>query len=122
MEEKIYRRSDSYVTYWPDRRHCLRQKHCRHHVARIGAGIVDCDVIAHDVVEPGSEGLKAVAAAFGPKTLLADGSMDRAYIGSVVFGDKAKKAQLEAILFPSSMPASTGKSKIEENKKSCHFP
>ena len=62
----------------------------------LGAGIVDCDVIAHDVVEPGSEGLAAVAAAFGPKTLLADGSMDRAYIGSVVFGDKAKKAQLEA--------------------------
>ena len=41
----------------------------------LGAGIVDCDVIAHDVVEPGSEGLAAVAAAFGPKTLLADGSM-----------------------------------------------
>lgn len=51
----------------------------------LGAGIVDCDVIAHDVVEPGSEGLAAVAAAFGPKTLLPDGSMDRAYIGSVVF-------------------------------------
>lgn len=36
----------------------------------LGAGIVDCDVIAHDVVEPGSEGLAAVAAAFGPKNAL----------------------------------------------------
>ena len=84
----------------------------------LGAGIVDCDVIAHDVVEPGSEGLAAVAAAFGPKTLLADGSMDRAYIGSVVFGDKAKKAQLEAILFPLIHAGIDGEiKKIEENKK-----
>ena len=49
---------------------------------QLGASIVDCDVIAHDVVQPGSEGLKQVAAAFGLKTLLADGSMDRAYIGT----------------------------------------
>ena len=84
----------------------------------LGAGIVDGDVIAHDVVEPGSEGLAAVAAAFGPKTLLADGSMDRAYIGSVVFGDKAKKAQLEAILFPLIHAGIDGEiKKIEENKK-----
>ena len=84
----------------------------------LGAGIVDCDVIAHDVVEPGSEGLVAVAAAFGPKTLLPDGSMDRAYIGSVVFGDKAKKAQLEAILFPLIHAGIDEEiKKIEENKK-----
>ena len=54
-----------------------------------GAGIVDCDVIAHDVVLPGTKGLEAVAAAFGPKALCEDGSMDRAYIGSLVFQDKA---------------------------------
>ena len=87
----------------------------------LGAGIVDCDVIAHDVVEPGSEGLAAVAAAFGPKTLLADESMDRAYIGSVVFGDKAKKAQLEAILFPPSMPASGKSKKSKKIKKILSF-
>lgn len=89
----------------------------------LGAGIVDCDVIAHDVVEPGSEGLVAVAAAFGPKTLLPDGSMDRAYIGSVVFGDKAKKAQLEAILFPLIHAGIDEEiKKLKKIKKSCHFP
>ena len=80
-----------------------------------GAGIVDCDVIAHDVVLPGTKGLEAVAAAFGPKALCEDGSMDRAYIGSLVFQDKAKKAQLEACCFPSSMTAS--KKKSEKSKK-----
>lgn len=89
---------------------------------KLGAGIVDCDVIAHDVVEPGSQGLQAVAEAFGPKTLLADGSMDRAYIGSVVFGDSAKKAQLEAILFPLIHAGIDGEiKKIEENKKILSF-
>ena len=44
--------------------------------------------------------------------------MDRAYIGSVVFGDKAKKAQLEAILFPLIHAGIDGEiKKIEENKK-----
>lgn len=67
---------------------------------QLGAGIIDCDQIAHDVVQPGSEGLKAVADAFGPHTLCADSTMDRAYIGRVVFGNREKKAQLEGILFP----------------------
>lgn len=66
----------------------------------LGAAIVDSDVIAHQVVEKGSAGLRQVAAAFGPKTLLADGSMDRAYIGSVVFNNPQQKAVLEGILFP----------------------
>lgn len=67
---------------------------------RLGASIIDCDVIAHDVVMPGSKGLAAVAAAFGPKTIRPDGTMDRAYIGDVVFHDKSQKAVLEGILFP----------------------
>ena len=65
-----------------------------------GAGIVDCDVIAHDVVLPGTKGLEAVAAAFGPKALCEDGSMDRAYIGSLVFQDKAKKGRARRIIVP----------------------
>lgn len=67
---------------------------------QLGAAIVDSDVIAHEVVAPGSEGLQQVAAKFGSKTLLADGSMDRAYIGSVVFQDPQQKTVLEGILFP----------------------
>lgn len=65
-----------------------------------GAAIIDCDIIARDVVQPGSEGLQAVVHAFGPQALLSDGTMNRAYIGSVVFTDTARKKELEDILFP----------------------
>ncbi len=65
-----------------------------------GAAIIDCDIIARDVVQPGSDGLQAVARAFGPQALLPDGTMNRAYIGSVVFHDAARKKELENILFP----------------------
>lgn len=65
-----------------------------------GAAIIDCDVIARDVVEPGSAALEKVAKTFGPESLLPDGSMNRAYIGSLVFADKEKKKALEDILFP----------------------
>ncbi len=64
------------------------------------AAIIDCDIIARDVVQPGSEGLQAVVRAFGPQALLPDGTMNRAYIGGIVFNDAAKKKELEDILFP----------------------
>lgn len=65
-----------------------------------GAAIIDCDIIARDVVQPGSDGLQAVARTFGPQALLPDGTMNRAYIGGIVFNDAAKKKELEDILFP----------------------
>ncbi|MCH4178606.1 MAG: dephospho-CoA kinase [Megasphaera sp.] len=65
-----------------------------------GAAIIDCDVLARDVVAPGSKGLQSVREAFGPQAVRPDGSMDRAYIGSVVFHQPARKAELEGILFP----------------------
>ena len=64
------------------------------------AAIIDCDIIARDVVLPGSKGLQAVVRAFGPQALLSDGTMNRAYIGSIVFTNPAKKQELEEILFP----------------------
>lgn len=64
------------------------------------AAIIDCDIIARDVVLPGSKGLQAVGRAFGPQALLSDGTMNRAYIGSIVFTNPAKKQELEEILFP----------------------
>lgn len=67
---------------------------------QFGASVVDCDVLAREVVLPGTKGLAAVAAAFGPKAVRPDGTMDRAYIGSVVFGNAERKAELERILFP----------------------
>lgn len=64
------------------------------------AAIIDCDIIARDVVLPGSKGLQAVVRAFGPQALLSDGTMNRAYISSIVFTNSAKKQELEEILFP----------------------
>ena len=66
----------------------------------LGAVVVDADVLARRVVEPGSEGLTAVVAAFGAGVLTADGALDRPALGRVVFADEAARARLNAILHP----------------------
>ena len=66
----------------------------------LGAVVVDSDVLAREVVEPGTPGLAAVVDAFGPGVLTADGALDRAALGGVVFGDEAARRRLEAILHP----------------------
>lgn len=65
-----------------------------------GAVVVDADQIAREVVEPGTEGLAGVVAAFGAGVLRPDGSLDRAVLGSLVFADPAALATLNAILHP----------------------
>ncbi|MDH6127121.1 dephospho-CoA kinase [Kitasatospora sp. GP82] len=69
-------------------------------LAELGAVIVDSDLIAREVVAPGTEGLRAVAAEFGPEILRPDGSLDRAALGAVVFADPARLAALNAIVHP----------------------
>lgn len=66
----------------------------------LGAKVIDCDRIAHDVVDVGTEGVRRVAAAFGPEAVGPGGAMNREYMGRLVFGDKAAKKRLEEILFP----------------------
>ncbi|WP_033213009.1 dephospho-CoA kinase [Kitasatospora phosalacinea] len=69
-------------------------------LAARGAVIVDSDVIAREVVAPGTPGLAAVAAEFGPGVLLPDGALDRPALGRVVFADPARLAKLNAIVHP----------------------
>ncbi len=69
-------------------------------LAALGAVIVDSDLIAREVVAPGTPGLAAVAAEFGPGVLLPDGSLDRPALGRIVFGDPARLAALNAIVHP----------------------
>ncbi|MFB7664631.1 dephospho-CoA kinase [Kitasatospora sp. NPDC056138] len=69
-------------------------------LAALGAVIVDSDLIAREVVAPGTDGLAAVAAEFGPEVLRADGSLDRPALGAVVFADPARLAALNAIVHP----------------------
>lgn len=68
--------------------------------AALGAGIADADVIARDLVRPGMPALREIAAAFGADMLLEDGSLDRAAMRALIFGDAAAKARLESILHP----------------------
>lgn len=65
-----------------------------------GAVLVDADLIAREVVAPGTPGLAAVVAEFGEEVLLPDGALDRPRLGSVVFADPARLAALNAIVHP----------------------
>jgi len=69
-------------------------------LASYGAVLVDSDVIAREVVEPGTEGLAAVVAEFGEQILTADGRLDRPKLGAVVFADDQRRAALNAIVHP----------------------
>jgi len=65
-----------------------------------GVPVIDADVLAREVVSPGSEGVAAVAAELGADVLAADGSLDRKKVAALVFGDEAKLGRLNAILHP----------------------
>ena len=69
-------------------------------LAERGAVVIDADVLAREVVTPGSPGLAAVVAEFGTDVLAPDGSLDRPGLGSVVFGDADRLAALNAIVHP----------------------
>jgi dephospho-CoA kinase len=68
--------------------------------AKLGAGLVDTDLVARDVVAPGEPGLAAVTQAFGAGVLLRSGELDRAALRRIVFADDAKRHQLESLLHP----------------------
>ncbi|MCC5868387.1 MAG: dephospho-CoA kinase [Gammaproteobacteria bacterium] len=68
--------------------------------AALGVTIVDTDVIAREVVAPGSPALEEIRGQFGHEVFAADGSLDRARMRELVFADAARRRQLEAILHP----------------------
>ena len=65
-----------------------------------GIPLVDSDLIAREVVEPGQPALAAVADAFGPDVLGPDGRLDRRRLRDIIFSDPTARARLEAILHP----------------------
>ena len=69
-------------------------------LAEHGAVVVDADQVVRDVQRPGSPVLAAIAAEFGERMLGEDGSLDRAALGSRVFGDPDAVARLNAIVHP----------------------
>jgi dephospho-CoA kinase len=69
-------------------------------LAEHGAVHVDADVLAREVVEPGTTGLAAIAERFGPSVIAPDGTLDRPALGAIVFSDPEARADLNAITHP----------------------
>jgi dephospho-CoA kinase len=65
-----------------------------------GVPVIDTDLIAREVVEPGQPALAAVAQAFGSGVLDSDGRLDRRRLREIIFNDATARARLEAILHP----------------------
>jgi dephospho-CoA kinase len=76
------------------------KSHVANRLRAAGVPIVDADVIAREVVAPGTPGLAAVVARFGPGILTPDGVLDRSRLGSIVFRDQRARRDLEAIVHP----------------------
>ena len=69
-------------------------------LARRGAIVIDADVIAREVVEPGEPALAAIVERFGSDVLDSDGRLDRPKLAALVFDDAAARADLNAIVHP----------------------
>jgi dephospho-CoA kinase len=68
--------------------------------AELGIPVIDADVAARNVVEPGKSGLEQVVRRFGPDVLDANGNLDRPALRALIFNDPASRQALDAILHP----------------------
>ena len=70
----------------------------------VGVVVIDADLVAREVVEPGEPGLEAVIARFGEDLRRPDGTLDRSALGRIVFADATALRDLEAIIHPAVRP------------------
>jgi len=68
--------------------------------ADLGVSIIDTDIIARELVQPGRSALQEIREQFGADVIAADGSLDRGALRGIVFADADKRQQLESILHP----------------------
>jgi len=68
--------------------------------AKLGADIVDADLVAREVVAPGSDGLAAISEHFGPGVIDKGGELNRSALRELVFTDEQEKQWLNALLHP----------------------
>jgi dephospho-CoA kinase len=66
----------------------------------LGVPTLDADALVHGIESAGTEATAAIAARFGAEVLAADGSVDRAKLGPIVFSDPLARRDLEAIVHP----------------------
>ncbi len=67
---------------------------------QLGVPVIDTDVIARQLVEPGQPALEKIAGLFGPGVLETSGALDRKKMREVIFSDRDKKEKLENLLHP----------------------
>ena len=72
----------------------------RAELERLGVPTIDADMVARDVVAPGTSGLTAILDRFGAGVLDTHGALDRRKLGSIVFADEAARRDLEHIIHP----------------------
>lgn len=68
--------------------------------ARLGVPVIDTDVIAHAIVEPGQPALQAIKDIFGPEITDKNGRLRRSDLRALIFSDSKARKQLESILHP----------------------
>ncbi len=76
------------------------KSYCLARFRALGAETIDADILARDAVRPGSDGLAAVVARFGPSVLDVRGALDRSALAGIVFADANARRDLEAIVHP----------------------
>lgn len=79
---------------------------------KLGAGIIDCDKLAHSLYEPGEECYQAIIDAFGKEILEESGRIDRKKLGGIVFADNEKLQLLNSIVWPNLLKKS--KQRVKE--------
>jgi dephospho-CoA kinase len=62
--------------------------------------VIDADILARQVVEPGTRALKAIVSTFGTEVLQDDGTLDRKKLGTIIFNDEDKRKLLNEIVHP----------------------
>jgi dephospho-CoA kinase len=69
-------------------------------LAEHGAHIIDADLVAREVVEPGTSTLAEIVSLFGSHILTSDGSLNRGVLGEIAFNDPDKLIKLNSIVHP----------------------
>jgi dephospho-CoA kinase len=69
-------------------------------LTRLGAHVIDADAVVHELLTPASAIYSKIVEAFGPEILRSDGTIDRRYLGRIVFDNPAKRSLLNSLVHP----------------------
>ncbi|HOB91677.1 MAG: dephospho-CoA kinase [Bacillota bacterium] len=87
-------------------------------LARMGAHIIDADLVARELQEPGSDALKEIADVFGQDVINSDGTLNRRALGRICFSEREQLEKLNAIMHPRIKERI--ESQIRELKSACY--